>query len=351
MRRLLVAPFTAALVAAALVAATFFTATLPAAAAEPMPGYDRFTVVAPHRPTPLAGSIWYPAQTPTYRGLVGDNAVFRGESAWIGAAAASGPFPLVIASHGSGGSMDGLAWLSSALAARGVLVAAINHPGSSSGDSSPRRSILLHERATDLTALLDHVLADPVFGSRVDRTRIVALGFSLGGATVLMAAGARFDRAAYRDYCTRMTDAGDCVFFAKGGVELAALPAALEGDLRDRRLSGVVAVDPGMGYALGFRDSDPPAPRALLINSGTTYRWPAIDFGPKGSNLAARIPGAQSAEIASGHHFTFLPVCKAEGPALLVAERDDPVCDDPPATDRNAVHAEIADLVTAFVKR
>ncbi|MFC7421186.1 hypothetical protein ACFQNF_15090 [Iodobacter arcticus] len=43
-----------------------------------------------------------------------------------------------------------LAWLASALAQRGVLVLAVNHPGSMSGDSSPRQSLLLDERAADL---------------------------------------------------------------------------------------------------------------------------------------------------------------------------------------------------------
>ena len=114
-----------------------------AAAADPIAGYDRFEVTAPHRAAPVAASVWYPVGTPTYRGLIGDNPVFEGTSAYVGAAIAEGKFPLVLVSHGSGGNMDRLSWLSSRLALHGAMVLAVNHPGSTSGDSSPRRSVRL----------------------------------------------------------------------------------------------------------------------------------------------------------------------------------------------------------------
>src|SRR5919201_3965908 len=100
------------------------------AAADPIAGYDRFEIAAPHRAAPIAGSVWYPVGTPTYRGLIGDNAVFEGTPAYVGAAIADGRFPLVLLSHGSGGNMDNLSWLSSRLALRGAMVLAVNHPGS-----------------------------------------------------------------------------------------------------------------------------------------------------------------------------------------------------------------------------
>ena len=190
-----------------------FTGT---AAAGQDAGYDRLTIKASHRANPIAGSIWSPVGTPTYRGMIGENAVFKGTPAYVGAAIADGRFPLIVLSHGSGGNMDNLSWLSSALASRGAMVLAVNHPGSTTGDSSPRRSILLHHRAADLSSALDHLLTDTTFGPHVDQDHIVALGFSLGGATALNLAGARMDREAYRDYCENMGDnAQDCLFFER----------------------------------------------------------------------------------------------------------------------------------------
>lgn len=320
------------------------------AQAEALPGYDRMTVTAPHRAAPIAASIWYPVGTPTYRSNIGDNALFRGAKAYVGAAVAEGRFPLVLLSHGSGGNMDALAWLSSELALRGAVVLAVNHPGSTTGDSSPRRSIKLGERAADLTAALDQLLADPVFAGHVDPERISAFGFSLGGATALNLAGARMDRGLYRAYCAERGDsAPDCVFFAKGGVDLARLPAAWEAELGDPRVRAAVAVDPAFSYA--FTEESVAAMRlpVLLINLGGAERWPAVDVGPAGSGLSGRLPEGAYAVFGPANHFTFLAVCKPGGAELLAEQDDDPICSDPEGADRASVHAQIVERVADFL--
>ena len=322
-----------------------------AAAADPIAGYDRFEVTAPHRAAPVAASVWYPVGTPTYRGLIGDNPVFEGTSAYVGAAIAEGKFPLVLVSHGSGGNMDRLSWLSSRLALHGAMILAVNHPGSTSGDSSPRRSVRLSERAADLRAALDHILADPAFAPHIDRSRIAALGFSLGGATALNLVGARTDRGLYRDYCARHGDEpADCVFFAKGGVDLANLPDAFEGDMRDPRIGAAIGVDPGLTYA--FTDASVAAMDlpVLLINLGGEERLMAADVSARGSNLVGRLPRVEYATAAPASHFTFLGVCKPGGRELLAEEHDDPVCDDPAGTDRPRIHEEIVERIAEFLQ-
>jgi predicted dienelactone hydrolase len=322
------------------------------AAADPLAGYDRLTVTASHRPVPVAASVWYPAGSRTYRSVIGENALFVGAPALVGAAVADGRFPLVLVSHGSGGNMDGFAWLSSALAARGAMVLAVNHPGSTTGDSSPRRSILLRERAADLSAALDRLLADPAFGPHVDPSRIVAFGFSLGGTTALNLAGARMDRRRYRDYCARLGErAADCVFFARGGVDLAALPAAWEADMRDRRVAAAVAVDPGLTHAVTEASAAAMELPVLLVNLGGDGRWEAVDVGARGSDLAGRLPDARYAVVAPGGHFTALAECKPGAREILAAEEDDPICDDPEGTDRARAHDDIVAAVMAFLKR
>jgi len=132
-------------------------------AADMLPGYDRFDLTTDHRARPIAASIWYPAANPTYRAPVGDRPIFDPTFAFIGPAIAEGKHPLVLLSHGSGGNADSLGWLTSGLVANGAIVLAVNHPGSTSGNSSPRRSVDLEARANDLTAALDMILADPAF--------------------------------------------------------------------------------------------------------------------------------------------------------------------------------------------
>ena len=322
-----------------------------AAAAEPIAGYDRLTVTAAHRPEPLAASVWYPVGTPTYRGLIGDNAVFKGTPAYVGAAVADGKYPLFVLSHGSGGNMDTISWLSSRLALHGAMVLAVNHPGSTSGDSSPRRSLRLDERAADLRAALDQLLADPTFAPHVDQSRIISLGFSLGGATALNLAGLQFDRQAYADYCRERGDAAaDCVFFAKGGVDLGNLPEGFAADMRDPRIDAAVAIDPGFTYAATDDSVTATTTPVLLINLGEETRFSAADVSAKGSDLVERLPNARYAVVAPGHHFTFLAECKPEGPAILIEEADDPVCDDPEGTDRARAHEAIFEAIADFLE-
>jgi predicted dienelactone hydrolase len=82
----------------------------------------------------LRTTIWYPAA-----------AGAREEAQWVGprilpfvsvgnaapdAEPAAGPLrPLILLSHGFGGTASDLAWLGAALAADGFIAAAVNHPG------------------------------------------------------------------------------------------------------------------------------------------------------------------------------------------------------------------------------
>ena len=113
-----------------------------------------------------------------------------------------GRFPCVLLSHGTGGSAGQLAWLGEALAARGYVAAAVNHHGNTSAEPyMPQGFGLWWERARDLSAVLDLLLADAFFGTRIDPGRIGAAGFSLGGYTVIALAGARTDLRALGEFC------------------------------------------------------------------------------------------------------------------------------------------------------
>ena len=158
------------------------------------------------------------------------------------------------------------------------------------------------------------------------------------------------DRDAYLAYCERLgEDAPDCAFFAKGGVDLAALPAAFEGDMRDKRISAVIAVDPGMTH--GFK---PESVTSLdlptqLINLGDQDRWQAVDVDARGSKLTERLPKVDYVVVAPANHFSFLGLCKPKGAAILEDEGDDPVCDEPKGGDRAKAHAEIIEHMATFL--
>lgn len=321
-----------------------------AVSAETLPGFDHLTVDAPHRPRPLEAAIWYPVASETYTVPIGANPVFIGTKVQLGPAIEAGVHPLIILVHGSGGNIENLGWLAEGLIAQGAIVAGVNHPGATSGDSSPRALPRVIDRTKDVAALLATIKADPAFGNRIDPEQVTVLGFSLGGATALAAGGALLDADAAAAYCDRFgKDAAECVFMGKGGVDPHALPSEFEADMTIPGLSHIIAVDPAFSHAMKD-DSLARLPAVHLIRLGTeTVLPPARDIGPKGSNLATRIPGASFTTIAPAWHFSFLGLCTPDGPALLREEGEDPICDDPFGVDRVSVHeAVIQDIADAL---
>ena len=121
-------------------------------------------------------------------------------------ASAQQPAPLVVFSHGIGGSRLGYTYLGRHWASHGLASLHLQHVGSDrslwgSGSVFALVSRLQQaaqeseaiDRVHDLRFALDHVLGEGL-GSRLDATRIVAAGHSYGANTTLLAAGARVER-------------------------------------------------------------------------------------------------------------------------------------------------------------
>ncbi len=90
-------------------------------------------------------SIWYPTDTDRLPVLLGETPAFRGQPVVKDAEAVTGPHPLVLLSHGYGGSWRNLAWLASELVRKGYVVAAPDHPGTTSFDMRPPEAVFLWE--------------------------------------------------------------------------------------------------------------------------------------------------------------------------------------------------------------
>lgn len=115
---------------------------------------------------------------------------------------AHGPVPLVLVSHGMGGSREGYTYLGQYWAARGYASLHLQHTGSDRTlwtgnplalvtrlqDAAHESEAL--ERVRDLRFGLDQLLAGAL-APRIDTGRILAAGHSYGANTVLLAAGAR----------------------------------------------------------------------------------------------------------------------------------------------------------------
>ena len=116
--------------------------------------------------------------------------------------------PLIVFSHGMGGSRRGYSYLGRYWAARGIASLHVQHAGSDSSlwVGNPlavvdRLQRAAHEsealgRARDMRFALDRLLSSGVgpYGAQIDHRRIVAAGHSYGANTALIAVGARVMR-------------------------------------------------------------------------------------------------------------------------------------------------------------
>jgi dienelactone hydrolase len=120
------------------------------------------------------------------------------------------PVPLVVFSHGIGGSRRGYSYLGEYFAANGIASLHVQHVGSDRSlwtgsllsllsrlqDAAQEREAL--ERVRDFSFALDQLLAHEQFGKRIDRRRIAAAGHSYGANTAMLAAGAGVQREGRR---------------------------------------------------------------------------------------------------------------------------------------------------------
>jgi predicted dienelactone hydrolase len=312
-------------------------------------------------PRPLLTEIWYPAPDTVVEHDIGigppGQPLFTAGKAARDAELVGMPthFPCPLLSHGTGGSELQLGWLGTALAAQGYIVASVNHHGNTSVEPYTVQGFCLWwERAQDLRAVLDHLLADARFGARIDSTRIGAAGFSLGGYTVIAVAGGLTDLQAFAAFCSgpeRDTTCEDQAEFPGMVAQFARLKrvdprvqVSLRGhgaSFRDPRIRAVFAIAPVLGGAFtpaGLAEVSVPV--ALVVGHADTVAPPPTNA----QRFARWLPGA-TLTVLPGQvgHYTFL----SEGTAY--GKQVSPLfCRDHASIDRAAVHKHVVQMAKEF---
>jgi predicted dienelactone hydrolase len=297
---------------------------------------------------PLHVALWYPTEDQSKAAeIVAENPVFHGLSAIRDAAPAKGAHGLVILSHGYGGSWRNLSWLASDLAAQGFIVAAPDHPGTTTFNKDPRQAARLWERPHDLSRVIDALIADGDLAGEVDAGKIAAIGHSLGGWTVTALAGARFDTQRFQGDCQLNSSPRACALSA----ELGLGNKQIEKTMADPRVDAFVSLD--LGAARGFSPESLAGVQKpfLVLSAGVDIGdMPArLESGYLAENLPKSI--ATYVEIPDAMHFTFMQLCKPGAAELIEAETpgDGIVCKDGGTRGRAAIHREISDRVTRFL--
>ena len=310
-------------------------------------------------PRPLSWAAWYPApddagEAPMRVGGPGEPWFDIGTVANSASLMAGGPrMPVVLVSHGTGGSAASMGWLGRRLAQHGFVTLGVNHHGNTIVEAyRPEGFLCWWERARDLSALLDHMTHEGLFASRLDLEHVFVVGFSLGSHTALSMIGGITDMERFRAWAEH------------NGGPLARGPREFP-DLADRFSELMATWRPFQASwerrAASYRDTRvkaalllAPAPpvRALTDESLAAISAPvAILVGGADAEAPARDGADWLAERLAGTriehlgpmvgHFVFLPEATDAG------RRDAPeLCLDARSVDRRTIHDGV--LATAL---
>lgn len=251
-------------------------------------------------------------------------------------------FPIVLLSHGSGGTPMGHRELAASLARTGIVVVAPLHLGDAAGHPrmKPQAKVLITRPRQAMEALAA-VIADKRFSAAIDPDRLGMIGYSAGGYTSLVLAGAKPDFELASSYCAGegREDIGSCGPADRKASETPELVAEWQPPT-EPRLKALVLMDP-----LSILFDEESLTTVLLP---TLLLQPEDDSYMKASHnalsLARGLPSKPISVVVPGRHFIFIDPC----PALLAAEVP-LICEDAAGIDRAAIHRKLQSDVADFL--
>ncbi len=302
-------------------------------------------------------SLWYPTKVPNSVVRL-DQFEFPGTQ---DAEPAVGHFGLVILSHGSGGSDLGHRDTAIALAEAGFIAAAPLHPRNNFRDDiGDDQRIVLDGRPRQFSAVIDALLAQQAWSSRIDPKKVAAFGFSAGGYTVLAALGAEPEFSRILDHCERHAEEDPYCSIVGLSDGVARMARAMEyagppQSFHDGRLCAAVIADP---FTAPFSDATLKAlPPAKLL-----FFRPEAENMHKAEFHVSRVvrllmqrddfPDPQVILLPKAHHFSFVaPIPESVGKSLAGAERFDRAAFHEEMTRRTALHEEMNRRIVTFFKQ
>ncbi|EJZ23280.1 dienelactone hydrolase [Rhizobium sp. Pop5] len=307
-------------------------------------------------PRPISWSLWYPAADEAEESDFPERSWFQKAAVARDAPIrpAAGPYPLVLLSHGTGGSAAGLEWLARRLVHRGFAALGVNHHGNTGGE--PYRAegfACLWERAPDLSHMLDHSsdwLGD--LSDHIDLSRVFAAGFSAGAYSVMLLLGAvaqfsQFEPSRLKPGGPRgpreFPDLADHIpTLLRTSAVFRDSWSRMSWSYRDARIKAALVCAPGRSV-LGFSEESLKAvdSPALILVGDADSAAPAEECS---SWLHARLKRSALKILGGGlGHYVFVP----EGTGLGLAFAAE-LFTDPPGIERAAIHDTVADLSAAL---
>jgi predicted dienelactone hydrolase len=229
---------------------------------------------------------------------------------------AEGRFPLVVVSHGNGGSHLVYRTITTHLARNGYVVAQLEHPGNNRNDNRLEGTYEnLVNRPRHVRIAIDAVSSDPELGAHVRTDEVAILGHSMGGYAALAVAGG--------------------IPWTKEGKRVEVEP--------DPRVRALVLMAPGTAFYFppdSLRDVTVPILMLTAEHDPVTPRWQAellLDRVPDRSRVTWK-------EIENAGHFSFLSPFppRMRNPGFLPST-------DPEGFDRERLHERLPREILEFL--
>jgi predicted dienelactone hydrolase len=252
-----------------------------------------------------------------------------------GAIVGSG-LPLIVISHGSGGSFEGHYDTALALAEAGFVVAAVTHTGDNYRD--PSAFARVENRPRHITALVHYMLTSWQHHDLLDPARIGMFGFSAGGFTTLVMIGGVPDMTRVAPYCTEHPGEWAC-----RKLHGTYTPPAPDAFVHDPRIAAAVIAAPAIGYSFTTEGlANIQAPIQLWRGDNDEI----LPHPRHAQNVYDGLPTKPEYHVVpNAGHFAFLAPC------TQALERVAPeICRDPEGFDRVAFHREFNAAVVDFFK-
>ncbi|MBU1361555.1 MAG: dienelactone hydrolase [Gammaproteobacteria bacterium] len=283
---------------------------------------------------PLEIGIWYPSEDAVRPVTMGPTTM----SIAVDGVARGKALPLVVMSHGTGGSFMGHYDTAIALADAGFVVVAVTHTGDNYADAS--RSVDVMDRPRQISRVIDHMLSTWAGHASIDPARIGMFGFSSGGFTALVNIGGVPDLSTIGPMCRQYPDDFACRLVARTGSPMAVPPMPATSRV-DRRIKAAVVAAPALGFTF--------SPDGLKNVTVPVQLWRAAndDVVPHPRYAeAVRLALPQAPDyrvVPDAGHYDFLVPCSDALASIAPL-----ICKSAAGFDRAAFHASFDAAVVSF---
>lgn len=275
--------------------------------------------------------VWYPTDAVSVKQRIGPFETTMAKDAPV----RTGKHQIVLFSHGNGGRFRNHYLTAQELADVGYIVIAPQHQADYLVGSRKTAAALDH-RYFELELSLKALRSNPDFSSHIAPGPVNGVGYSLGGATIMLAAGAGYNSQKAAQHCQKY-DVEDAEFCESPGFIFRTIQSfRSDANLRltpdpfrnEPILTGKAVIIAPVYQGLTVRRGLSLAGLTVIAITGDTIAQPRFHAEPLEQDVGTRVPSRLKS--IAGHHYAFI----SPFPKWLTDQEDIPVAKDPVGFDR-----------------